>query len=165
MRLIGAAFVAAAGLLAGLAAARSYRTAAERCAALCRMLELLMFELDRFHTPLPELFDSLADRTDGDAAALCRRAADGLAADTPGPFADIWRDAVAPTAPAERTILAPLGGVLGRYGTEEQLSAAADCLRLMRRRQDELRSAVGRRSRLAVGLCACGGALLAVLLL
>lgn len=165
MRLIGAAFVAASGLLAGFAAARSYRTEAERGAALCRMLELLMFELERFHTPLPELFRSLAARTDGEAAALCRRVADGLAADDPGTFSDIWNACAAPCAPADRTILQPLGGVLGRYGTEEQLAAVGDCLRLARRRRDELRSAAGQRGRLAVSLCACGGALLAVLLL
>lgn len=164
MRLAGAALLAAAGLLCGLTAAGRLRARQRRCEALCQMMALMGYELERFHTPLPELFLSLGARLTGAPGLLCRKLAAGLGKED-ARFSDLWARAIEGLPPREREILAPLGQVLGRYGTQEQQAAVAECLRRMREQNDALRDAAAQRGRVYVGVCAAGGLMLAVLLI
>ena len=165
MRLTGAALLTAAGLLAGLLAADRLRNRAELRAELCRMLDLMEFELGRFHTPLPTLFDTLARQMEGDTAKLCCRMREGLAHLGEQDLAWIWADALDVLPGDERKLLLPLGQVLGRYGAEEQLRAIAACCQAMERARDEAQTALRDKGRVYVGLSAAGAAALAVLLL
>ncbi len=165
MRLTGAALLTAAGLLAGLMALQALRAQAVRRSELCRMLALMEFELARFHTPLPALFKTLAEQAEGAGAALGRRMETGLESLGEREFAGIWDDAVRPLPGRERAILLPLGHVLGRYGTEEQLRAVAVCLRDMEQARDEAGAAVRDKGRIYIGLSAASGAVAAVLLM
>ena len=163
MRLTGAALVAAAGLLAGLMQAGRLRDRARRREELCRMLDMLEFELERFRTPLPALFKKLAEQMEGDAGLFCGQVAEGLGARQD--LASIWKDALRALPAEDRRILAPLGGILGRYGAEEQLRALAAAARDMERARDEARDEAREKGRLWVGLSAAGAAALAVLLI
>ena len=165
MRLIGALFITAAGLLAGLTVAGSLRAAVARRDSLCRMLELLEFELGRFHTPLPEVFADLAERTDGAGESLCRRMIVGLDSLGEQALGTIWTDALGELPVRERDVLQPLGQVLGRYGAQEQLQALALCRRDMEQARDEARAKVRERGSVYAGLSAAAGAICAVLLL
>lgn len=164
-RLVGALLVTAAGLLAGLLAAGALRERADRRAELGRMLELMEFELGRFSTPLPALFERLAGQLTGEAAALCVRVCRELPELGERTMADLWRSALGPLPDAERRILLPLGQVLGRYGAEEQRMALAVCRESMVRAADEARSDLREKGRMAVGVSAAGAAALAVLLI
>ncbi len=164
-RLLGALLVTAAGLLAGLLAAGGLRERAERLAELGRMLELMEFELSRFSTPLPTLFERLAGQLAGDAGALCRRMRDGLQELGSRTLADIWAAALEALPPAERRMLLPLGQVLGRYGAEEQRMALAVCRESVARAAAEARTAQREKGRMLVGVSAAGAAALAVLLI
>ena len=165
MRLTGAALLTAAGLLAGLAKARALRMRADELDGLCRMLERMGFELGRFRTPLPKLFAALAAQMDGQSAALCARAAEGLERLGEQDMAGIWAGALSPLEEREQAALLPLGQVLGRYGTEELLLALDGCRADMERLRDAARIDSRDRGRVAIGVSAAGAAALAVLLL
>ena len=165
MRLTGAALLTAAGVLAGLLCEGELRARAARLESLCRMLERMAFELGRFCTPLPALFDRLAGQLDGEAAALCGRVRRGLEQLGERDMAGIWTGALAPLPAGERRLLLPLGQVLGRYGAEQQLQAIESCRADLERLRDEARTACREKGRVYVGVSAAGAAALAVLLL
>lgn len=163
VRLLGGCLLAGAGVWSGLLAAGRLAASASRCGDWCRMLELMSFELTRFRTPLPELFETLSARLDGIPGEVCERAASGLAAENG--FQAVWREALADVPPEEREILRPLGDVLGYFGAEEQAAcvdaAHARMTALWQERQRTRRE----RSRVCVGVLSAGGLLLAVLLM
>lgn len=163
MNRLGAALIAAAGLMAGLRASRGERRKTLSAEGLCRLLELMIFELERFQTPLPELFSSLAERTDGTASALCSRAALALGAEG-ARLCQAWAFACAALPAAEREFMLPLGGVLGRYGAQEQTAALRSALAEARRYSGGLRAGLAEKSRLYIGLTTAAGLLAAVLL-
>lgn len=165
IRAAGALLLTAAGLLAGLAAAGRMRQRVEEREALERMLERMEFELGQFSTPLPAMFERLADQLPGSAGGLCRRVCAGLPALGERSMADIWAAALESLPEAERQVLLPLGQVLGRYGAEEQRLALAVCREAMARAAEEARTTLRERGRMTVGVSAAGAGLLAVLLL
>ena len=162
MRLFGCGLLAGAGIWSGLLAAGRVTEAVNRCGEWRRMLELMSFELERFRTPLPELFASLPERLEGEPAALCRRVAAGLAAGTG--FRNVWQEAVSDLPVRERDALRPLGEVLGRFGAEEQAAAIAAAEVQMNALWRERQSASRDRRRICFGVMSAGGILLAVLL-
>ena len=129
MRLIGAALITAAGAMAGLEWVRRTRERAELLEQLCRMLETMEFELDRFHTPMPALFERLRGQATGRTGRFCAAVSEGLAHLGQRDMAQIWDQALALLPRQAGEMLRPLGPVLGRYGAEEQVSAAAGCRR------------------------------------
>ena len=127
------------------------------------MLELMAFELERFRTPMPELMGMLAERTDRPASEVCRRCGALLASGVS--MAAAWEESCASLPGRERAALLPLGGVLGRYGGEEELLALERTEREMAGLRGELIGRYREESRLALGLSAGMASLLAVLLL
>ncbi len=164
MKLLGGLLLTAAGLLSGLLAAGSLSQRLSQCRALCQMLRLMAFSLERFLTPLPELFSDLSGRLPGRAGQLCREVSQGLENTGQGFFL-IWQEAVAPLPTREQEILLPLGHVLGQYGAEEQIGAVSAGLREMTALCDELDAGAREKSRVYIGLCTAGGLMLAVLLI
>ena len=163
MTIIGGALLAAAGLWAGLYTAGTMREQARQARRLFRMTELMRFELERFLTPLPELFESLAERTEGAASDLCGRTASALRADG-ARFREAWAYACGVLRPAEREILLPLGEILGRYGAAEQTSALDAVEAELRLYSDGLQASLRDKCRICVGLLTAAGLLSAVLL-
>ncbi len=165
MRLTGAALVTAAGALAGLLWVQRMRERAELLAELVRMLDMVEYELGRFRTPLPELFGKLAGQMEGRTSLFCAAVAEGLAHPGERDMAGLWREALELLPREAAGPLRPLGPVLGRYGAEELVRAAAGCGQAMERVRDQARRELRERGRVAVGLSAAGAAALAVLLL
>ncbi len=165
MKLLGAALLTAAGLLAGLAAAGELRARAVRRAELARMLERMEFELGRFATPMPVLFERLSGQLTGEAGRLCGHMGEALSDLDGRTLEELWTEAVRPLPRPEREALLPLGQVLGRYGAEEQLMALAACRARMLEAAEDARRDLRERGRMAVGIGAAGAAALAVLLL
>ena len=165
MRLTGAALLILAGLLLGLSAADDMRRRALRRAGLTAMLERMSFELERFKTPLPALFDRLSAQMDGAAAVLCARMRDGLRQLPEGGAPAVWAGALEGLPETERAILLPLGQVLGRYGAGEQLLALEAARAAMAEAAAEARQALREKGRMYIGVSAAGAAALAVLLL
>lgn len=165
MRLMGAALLSLAGLLLGLGAVRELRADIRRREELCRMLEGMAFELERFHTPLPELFDILSRQTGGAAHILCRNIREGVSELGRVRFSEIWSQGLEALPTVEREILCPLGSVLGRYGTEQILPALENCRREMERAKAAAGTRAEENGRVYIGLCTAGGLMLAVVLL
>ena len=163
MKELGACLIALAGFWLGILHARDLRAALRRCAAYARMLELISLELGRFRTPLPELFLSLSDCLEGDAASVCSFTASELAVGEP--FRDVWKRATEALRPEEKEILCPLAEVLGAYGAEEQAARTEQAREEMLVLWDSRRTALRDRSRVCIGLCSAGGLLLAMMLL
>ena len=165
MRLIGAALVTAAGALAGLLDVQRMRERAQLLEELVRMLDMIEYELSRFRTPLPELFGKLAGQMEGRTGLFCGEVARGLERLGERDMAGLWRDALALLPREAAAPLVPLGPLLGRYGAEELVRAAAGCGQAMERERDRAWRQLRERGRVTVGLSAAGAAALAVLLL
>lgn len=164
MKLFGALLLTAAGLGAGILASRRSYARLKLCRSLCQMLRLISFQLERFLTPLPELFSALSGQVAGGAEAICAAVAAALR-EPGGSFASAWSGALDALPPREKEILLPLGAVLGRYAAAEQTDAVAAALRDMTALEDSLGRQLGEKSRLYIGLSTASGAMLAVLLM
>lgn len=164
MKLTGAALVVLAGVLMGLLRVKELRRTVRERAALCRILEELSYELGRFRTPLPEVFSALCARSEGAALSLCRTVSERMNGEQAA-FSAAWTEGIALLPPREREIMDSLGNVLGRYGTEEQLSALERCLREMEDILTEGREQLRERSGVCVGLWAAAGLMAAVVLI
>jgi stage III sporulation protein AB len=127
------------------------------------MLERLAFELERFQTPLPQLFQTLAGQLEGVCGPLCQKTAEALA--VPMSFSQAWEQGLSVCDRSERALLEQLGGVLGRYGSAEQLRAVERCRQSMEQALAEATRQRREKGRLYVGLSTVGGLLAAVLLL
>ena len=164
MRLVGCVLLAGAGVWSGLLAARYVSEEVGRCGMWCRMLELMAFELERFRTPLPDLFASLSVQLDGVPRQVCEAVSTKVMAE-PAELRAVWQGETGGLPLLEREILQPLGDVLGRFGAEEQSAAlitARERMDALRQtRQNELRD----KRKIRFGLCSAGGILLAVLLM
>lgn len=165
MRLTGALLLVLSGLLGGLGAAGELKKTVRRREELCRLLVRMACELERFRTPLPELFSALAKQEEGAVRALCCGVESRVSELGRVSFEEIWRGSIVFLPPDERQILAGLGTVLGRYGAEQQLSALESCLRDMEVLLDKARARGSELGRVYIGLCTGGGILAAVLLI
>lgn len=165
MKLLGGALVVLSGFLMGLQTVERLRSDVKRRSALCGMLEGLSYELGRFRTPLPDAFSALCAQSEGAALHLCRSVSEALSQPEPAVFSKAWARALDGVPGREREILSPLGSVLGRYGTEEQLSALERCRRDMERLLTEGRDRLRERGRVCVGLWAAVGLMAAVVLI
>jgi stage III sporulation protein AB len=163
MKALGFVLVTAAGLLLGLWGAERLAVRQRRCQQLCSMLERLAFELARFQTPLPQLFEALASQLEGFCGQLCQKTTEALA--VPMSFSQAWEQALSVCDRSERTLLEPLGGVLGRYGSAEQLQAVERCRHSLEQALAEAAQQRREKGRLYVTLSTVGGLLAAVLLL
>mgnify|MGYP002794705384 CR=1 FL=1 len=91
IRMLGAVCLAAGPVWLGMSAAAELAHRERALGALCAGLELMERELALRLTPLPQLMEELAHRTEEPARRLfsaCRRALDGLERET---FAHAWR--------------------------------------------------------------------------
>ena len=163
MTAVGAILLTASGLLAGILGVKNLHDRVERACQLTRLLELMGFELERFKTPLIELFSSLSLRTEGVSSELCGRANAAMRAQDVI-FREAWCFSCEILSGQEREILLPLGEILGRYGAEEQTAAIEAALADMRRYERQLRDDIRGKSRLWLGLSTSCGLLGAVLL-
>lgn len=161
MRPFGAALLAAAGLWCGLRSVSQLRRQEALDRELCLLLTRLRWELERFRTPLPELFTALSAELTGPTGTLCRSLGEGLASGRELP--PLWREGIGAFPAPEREILSALGPVLGRYGGAEQTDALASALDAMERLRMERRASLPERSRVRLGLWAGAGLLLAVI--
>lgn len=84
-------------------------------------------------------------------------------------FAEIWEDSALRTLASlraeERSLVAGLGGSIGRFELERQLEAVALCRRELRSALEEARRSYPAERKLCLGLSVSAGAMLAILLL
>ena len=117
IRMLGAVCLAAGPVWLGMSAAAELAHRERALGALCAGLELMERELALRLTPLPQLMEELAHRTEEPARRLfsaCRRALDGLERET---FAHAWRRLTdqLPVSPGARR---ELEGLRARAGEE-----------------------------------------------
>lgn len=165
MRVTGAIILVIAGVMWGLTAAGELKKTVRRRETLCRLLEHISWELERFHTPIPELFSALAVTEPGEAGRLCREVAGRLSQLGRISFGEIWTGCISFLSPEERAMLSGLGNVLGRYGTEEQISALESCRREMESAHEKAKKCAQELGRVYIGVSTCAGVMAAVLLM
>lgn len=115
IRMLGAVCLAAGPVWLGMSAAAELAHRERALGALCAGLELMERELALRLTPLPQLMEELAHRTEEPARRLfsaCRRALDGLERET---FAHAWRRLTdqLPVSPEAKRALYPWGRCWG----------------------------------------------------
>lgn len=167
MELLGAVLVSGGGLWLGLRAAEELRGRARAAGSLCAALLLMEGELRLSLTPLPVLLERLAGRCPFPADRLMAHCARELGRGERG-ISQVWPEALNALPGLDwesRTILQPLGSVLGRYDAESQLQALEAARTALEGRRDRLEAqfrSMGRTYR-ALGLT--GGLFLMILLL
>lgn len=162
---LGAALFTLAWTLAGCGAAARLRARARTVSELCRMVELLRFELARFAPPMPELFSYLARTAPGAGGKISQTLADSLDRLGDEEFSALWERALDGLSGPEREAMTALGRVLGRYGAQEELAAADVCRERLTALSSETERTAKERGRLYVGLSAAVGAVASVLML
>ena len=165
MRWLGAALLILSGVSMGLRTAAELWETVKRRESLCRVLDCMAYELERFRTPLPELFSGLAAESTGAAQQLCMAVNERFSGAEQMSFSFIWGRAMESMPLPERECLAPLGSVLGRYGTAEQLLAIERCRKDMERHLQKARDDQRERGRTGLGLWTAAGLMAAVLLI
>lgn len=165
MRLLGALLLTAAFALGGLSGARRLARREKMLGELAFSLGQLRFELARFRTPMPELAAHLAVSAPGAGGALFAGLSEALGDLPEESFAVLWARALGSLKGPERAALLALGGVLGRYGAEEQLAAAEGCEARLRELEREAKEAYRRSGKLYIGLGVSAGAMVSVMLL
>lgn len=132
-------------------------------------LERLRGELELRSAPLPELLQSIEEKSAGETARFLHRVRDSLERLGEEPFAKIWRQAAEDCLPSlareETEELVRLGAVLGSLDLEAQLRALRFCVGFLRGRLEEQLRAYPVRRRLTLGLCICAAALAIILAL
>ena len=165
MRFLGALLLTAAFALGGLSGARRLARREKTLGELAFALELLRFELGCFRRPMPELAARLAVSAPGAGGVLFARLSQAFRVRPEESFAGLWAWALGGLKGPEREALLALGGVLGRYGAEEQLSAAENCRLRLRALEREAKEAYRRSGKLYIGLGLSAGAMVSVMLL
>lgn len=165
MRLLGAALLTGAFVLAGLLGAGGLKRRARELEELMLTMELLGFELGRFRAPLPALCRQLSQHAPGCGAACFRRLLLLTESRPELCFWQQWALAMEPLAEPARGCLLPLGQILGRYEAAEEQAAVEACRRRLELLWQKARDDHSRNARVYVGLAACAGAVLSVMLL
>lgn len=169
IKLFGAILLAGGAAFLGFSAAAQLERRVKALRAILGALESLERELSFRLTPMPELLEALARRSQPPVNAFFARCLKGLDTLGENTLSDLWNEALEAEpmdlGAEDRQVLRELGGILGRYDGEGQREA----LSLARAQLGQcLTTAAEERTRLgrvygALGLTA--GALLVILLL
>ena len=166
MRVWGAVLLPLAGLLLALAALRERTGRAKALEEWGEALALWGRELSFRQPDTGDLLAVLAQQGPPGPAPVFARAAEGLGE---APFGEVWGQALSeensPLPPADRELLAALGGVLGRWDREEQRQGVEEVRTQLLRRAGETRAALREEGRTYTVLGLSAGALAAIVLL
>ena len=168
IRLLGAVLIAFGAAWLGLSAAAELGRKVRRLEHLYIGLSLLERELWERGSPLPQVLEELARRTEEPAKALFAQSAAACGRLDQEPFPAAWRRLVqeAEGLTAEgRAALLPLGEVLGRYEAQEQREAIAQARSALERERERAEGEKLRMGRVYKALGVSGGAFLVILLL
>lgn len=125
LRLLGGLLLTAGTTAVGLGFSRRLGARVRVLSQICSAIEIMRGEILTKMTPIPELFQKLADELDEPVAQLFSRALEGMQSLGSRSFLRIWREAIQKSAELmlsedEQAALGELGYVLGRYGSTEQ---------------------------------------------
>lgn len=169
VKLIGGALIFAAFLLGALVCLRLRRQRTDTLNQLCTALDRAEGELSLRGLPLPRLFELLSKCSTGAAGFFFSELSQSMDRLGEEDFHTLWLRAaekcLAALRQPEREEIDRLGGVLGRYGLTEQLSAIRACSAELRRALDCARQDYPRSRRLLLGMASAAGAMLIILLI
>lgn len=168
-KLLGALLITAALVLTALVYLKQRRERIRLLEELAAALSAAAGELSLRALPLQRLFELLSTRAKGPAeeffAVLFKRM-DRLGEED---FFTLWEktavEKLPGLTPAEREEFSRLGAVLGRYELERQLEALSACAAAFDEAARRARQDYPDRRRLTLGLSACAGALLIIILI
>jgi stage III sporulation protein AB len=133
IQFLGALLLTGGSTALGLGAANRLRSRTKALRALSSALQMLDRDLSFRLTPMPELFQTLANTAEAPASNLFQVCVDGINQQSPHQMTKLWESAVNDSTPVltadDRRILLPLGNVLGRYGAEDQRAAIMEATR------------------------------------
>lgn len=169
LKYIGAVLIFSALIGGAVIYLISQRRRVQTLSGLCAALDMAAGELSARAAPLPLLFELLGQRCEGAAAEFFHTLSGSMDRLGDEELFSLWQGAaeknLACLNTAEREEIARLGGVLGRYEMEAQLSALHSCEAVLRASLEQARADYPNRRRLGIGMTAAAGALLVIVLL
>lgn len=169
MRLFGAICVMLAVSAFAYSLISNEKRALRCLGTLCCALERMRAELTTRLCPTQDLLHEAANTTEGETAQFFFQILEGMDSLTTKSFAELWQEAVETSfsllPETEKNALITLGGSLGRYALEEQLSAIDRFLLVGQAAFQARRAALPDKRRLIVALCETAGIFLCLLLL
>lgn len=167
-KLLGAVLIIAALSLGAINYLKQRRERMKLLEQLSAALNTAAGELSLRALPLPRLFELLASRTQGAAETFFSALCDDMDRLGDEDFFTLWerdtREMLPGLMPDELEELSRLGAVLGRYELERQLEGLRACAAAFDEALHRARQDYPDRRRLALGLSACAGLLLIIIL-
>lgn len=161
--------IVAASFAAGLMYAGEKKKRLDALRSLAGALELVRAELENRVSPVPELCLLLSKRARGQAGDFFAALYPKLGRLGETELAELWtetaEDCLKILPRPELSDFSDLGGIIGAYGLEEQLSALRACEAGLRAAAREAAAAYPDQRRLGLGMGASLGAMLALVLL
>lgn len=146
MRFLGIVLLSGGVTLFGICGSQRLRRREKELRGIIAGLEVVKLELSHYLMPLPEMLKRAAEDTSGEVSAFFRRCADESARMNSGPFRQIWKQTLEESRlslqQTDLRVLGQLGGILGRYDAEEQISVLGRVLDQL----EELRHQAGEQS-------------------
>lgn len=122
---IGAVVIIVSCVYSTLKAVKKLRDREKSMQSLCTSMEILKDEISNHLTPIPEVFEMLAERSQYPANKLYKNALEEMKNIGSCSFFSIWKKAVAETeelllTEPEKQVLGEIGLTLGRYDVKNQ---------------------------------------------
>ncbi len=169
MKIPGILAVFAAFLGLGITQLRNMKREMRCLDGLARGVTAIRAELASRLCPMDELLTTAAERAGGEAGLFFHCVLDSLTELNTRSFSALWTDACSGSLPAlseeNRRQLEALGGMLGRYGVDEQMAACDSYLRFCLDALEDARDHYPERRRLSLALSAAAGIFLCLLIL
>ena len=170
MKILGALLIVIAGGAMGAYRSEKLKKRAELLRSMTGALVIMRQEICTYLTPMRELAEKLAERSDDGTGVFFSKLSEGLNGLGDRQLGEIWTEAVSNTAElcltAEETAeLCRLGWELGRFAAEQQEQAITACIGRMESFAFEAEKVCAEKGRLCMGLGFISGAMLAVVLI
>ena len=145
IKLIGAAVILISSALSSVRAVKRLGDRVRSMQSICASLEIMKSEIGSRLTPIPEIFELLAEQADQPARALYKNASKQMDRLGELSLSAIWKNAVESTpelrlTDTEKLTLCEVGMCLGRYDPQDQqimLDRAAGRFESYRKRAEE----------------------------
>lgn len=167
MKGLGALLVLLGAVLGGAGLCRERRKRQRLLRDLIQGLTLILGELQLHAAPLGEVL-SAAERAAGGAGTFFAAVRESMELLGEESFSDLWKreaeERLSALPAAARDELVRLGAILGRVDLESETEGIAACRNTLTAQLETERAQTPGFQKLTLGLCACAGALLAIIL-
>ena len=168
MKIIGFSLIICASFAFGLKQTEYIKNRLVNLNSFIFMLELIEAELNSNICSIPELTEKIIDKLEGDSLTFMQLIKINLSMLGSKSFSAIWKESLSVCSNSlkdkEYEALDSLGQVLGKYEIDTQTHHLEECLKLLRKSEEEAAKEFPQSRQLNLGVSVSAGLLMAILL-